>query len=222
VWAEELEKWLPHLRPGAVRVIEGREDRISLQAAGEGGNGTGSSKAAKGKTQQQAAAAEQRRGDEIESAEAAAAGSASAADGLSAVAKDPDAIRALMPSITITSYEMMKRLSCDACQKGIACSAPGAVTVASSRGRGGRGGRGRGQGRGATSGGEGDEEGGGGGASGGGGGGGGAGGSEPLHCAGPGELCWWGCSGGAGGQRLPLVLVLVALHRSHSRLQTLS
>ena len=27
-WAEELEKWLPLLRPAHVRVIEGREDRL--------------------------------------------------------------------------------------------------------------------------------------------------------------------------------------------------
>lgn len=27
-WAEELERWLPLLRPAHVRVIEGREDRL--------------------------------------------------------------------------------------------------------------------------------------------------------------------------------------------------
>ena len=29
-WAEELEKWLPLLRPAHVRVIEGREDRLRV------------------------------------------------------------------------------------------------------------------------------------------------------------------------------------------------
>lgn len=28
VWAEELAKWLPHLRPSQVHVIEGRIDRL--------------------------------------------------------------------------------------------------------------------------------------------------------------------------------------------------
>ena len=27
VWAEELERWLPHLRPSHIHVIEGRTDR---------------------------------------------------------------------------------------------------------------------------------------------------------------------------------------------------
>lgn len=27
VWAEEIERWLPHVRPGGVTVIEGKEDR---------------------------------------------------------------------------------------------------------------------------------------------------------------------------------------------------
>jgi hypothetical protein len=29
VWAEELERWLPHLRPSQVHVIEGKEDKLS-------------------------------------------------------------------------------------------------------------------------------------------------------------------------------------------------
>ena len=28
VWAEELERWLPHLRPSHIHVIEGRTDRF--------------------------------------------------------------------------------------------------------------------------------------------------------------------------------------------------
>ena len=28
-WAEELAKWLPHVRPSQVHVIEGRTDRLS-------------------------------------------------------------------------------------------------------------------------------------------------------------------------------------------------
>ena len=28
-WAEELERWLPLLRPSAIRVIEGKDDRLS-------------------------------------------------------------------------------------------------------------------------------------------------------------------------------------------------
>ncbi|KAL0027354.1 hypothetical protein WJX79_003195 [Trebouxia sp. C0005] len=55
VWAEELEKWLPHLRPSSIHVIEGKSDR--LQGAD-------------------------------------------------------------LPAVCITSYEMMQRLTCDAC-KGI-------------------------------------------------------------------------------------------------------
>jgi SNF2 family DNA or RNA helicase len=27
VWAEEIERWLPHVRPGDVTVIEGKDDR---------------------------------------------------------------------------------------------------------------------------------------------------------------------------------------------------
>jgi len=27
VWAEEIERWLPHIRPGDVTVIEGKDDR---------------------------------------------------------------------------------------------------------------------------------------------------------------------------------------------------
>ncbi|PRW44334.1 DNA annealing helicase and endonuclease ZRANB3 [Chlorella sorokiniana] len=53
VWAEELEKWLPHLRPSGIHVIEGKEDRV----------GQGS-----------------------------------------------------LPHVVITSYEMMQRLTCDACK----------------------------------------------------------------------------------------------------------
>lgn len=29
VWAEELERWLPHLRPSQVHVVEGKEGRLS-------------------------------------------------------------------------------------------------------------------------------------------------------------------------------------------------
>ncbi len=29
VWAEELEKWLPQLRPSTIHVIEGREGRVA-------------------------------------------------------------------------------------------------------------------------------------------------------------------------------------------------
>lgn len=36
VWAEELEKWLPHLRPSGIHVIEGKEDRVG-QVRGAGG-----------------------------------------------------------------------------------------------------------------------------------------------------------------------------------------
>ena len=32
VWAEEVEKWLPHLRPSCVHVIEGKEDRVAAGA----------------------------------------------------------------------------------------------------------------------------------------------------------------------------------------------
>ena len=53
VWAEELEKWLPHLRPSSIHVIEGKSDR--LQGAD-------------------------------------------------------------LPAVCITSYEMMQRLTCDACK----------------------------------------------------------------------------------------------------------
>jgi hypothetical protein len=87
VWAEEVERWLPHVRPGQVVVIEGKEDRLcDLPDVGR---------------------------------------------------------RAQLPQITITSYEMMKRLSCPACQK-----LPG---QSGSGGRGGsKSGRGRGRGRGAA------------------------------------------------------------------------
>ena len=53
LWAEELEKWLPHLRPSSIHVIEGKSDRL------QGSN---------------------------------------------------------LPAICITSYEMMQRLTCDACK----------------------------------------------------------------------------------------------------------
>ena len=53
VWAEELEKWLPHLRPSSIHVIEGKTDRLQ--------------------------------GSDL-------------------------------PAVCITSYEMMKRLTCDACK----------------------------------------------------------------------------------------------------------
>ncbi len=32
-WAEELARWLPHLRPSAVHVIEGRTDRLDGSTA---------------------------------------------------------------------------------------------------------------------------------------------------------------------------------------------
>lgn len=53
VWAEELEKWLPHLRPSSIHVIEGKSDRLQ---------------------------------------------------------------GVQLPDICITSYEMMQRLTCDACK----------------------------------------------------------------------------------------------------------
>ena len=53
VWAEELEKWLPRLRPSSIHVIEGKTDRL------QGSN---------------------------------------------------------LPDVCITSYEMMQRLTCDACK----------------------------------------------------------------------------------------------------------
>lgn len=53
VWAEELEKWLPHLRPSSIHVIEGKSDRLQGSA---------------------------------------------------------------LPAVCITSYEMMQRLTCDACK----------------------------------------------------------------------------------------------------------
>ncbi|KAL4428086.1 hypothetical protein ABPG75_002175 [Micractinium tetrahymenae] len=53
VWAEELEKWLPHLRPSCIHVIEGKEHRVA---------------------------------------------------------------QGCVPLVCITSYEMMQRLTCDACK----------------------------------------------------------------------------------------------------------
>ncbi|PSC75396.1 DNA annealing helicase and endonuclease ZRANB3 [Micractinium conductrix] len=53
VWAEEIEKWLPHLRPSCIHVIEGKEDRVARDS---------------------------------------------------------------LPLVCITSYEMMQRLTCDACK----------------------------------------------------------------------------------------------------------
>jgi SNF2 family DNA or RNA helicase len=35
VWAEELERWLPHLRPSGIHVITGKDDRLC--ALPEGG-----------------------------------------------------------------------------------------------------------------------------------------------------------------------------------------
>lgn len=32
VWAEELERWLPHLRPASIHVIEGKGDRVGAGA----------------------------------------------------------------------------------------------------------------------------------------------------------------------------------------------
>lgn len=32
VWAEEIERWLPHIRPGEVTVIEGKDDRSAAAA----------------------------------------------------------------------------------------------------------------------------------------------------------------------------------------------
>lgn len=174
VWAEELEKWLPHLRPGRVRVIEGRDDRICLQQAAAAAGGV--QPGAGGGNPQDAGGGG---GPEAPGGAPAAAAAGAAA------ARDPDAIRALMPAVTITSYEMMKRLSCEACQKGAACGGGGGGGV----GGGGGGGRGRGRGgadRGA-------------GRAGGGGGGGAAGPpaeedggqagapAAPLECLGPGE-----------------------------------
>ncbi|WIA10259.1 hypothetical protein OEZ85_010458 [Tetradesmus obliquus] len=86
VWAEEVERWLPHVRPGQVTVIEGKEDRLcDLPEVGR---------------------------------------------------------RATLPQITITSYEMMKRLSCPACQKLPGHSGSGGGRGGRGGGRGGRGGRG--------------------------------------------------------------------------------
>ncbi|KAK9812930.1 hypothetical protein WJX72_005929 [[Myrmecia] bisecta] len=61
VWAEELEKWLPHLRPCHIHVIEGKTDRLQGQD---------------------------------------------------------------LPQVVITSYEMMSRLTCDACRGGSVAGAP--------------------------------------------------------------------------------------------------
>lgn len=41
VWAEELEKWLPHLRPGAIHVIEGKEHRLAQVGGAGRGPGPG-------------------------------------------------------------------------------------------------------------------------------------------------------------------------------------
>ena len=42
VWAEELERWLPHLRPSSIHVIEGKEHRVAqVRGAGRGGAGQG-------------------------------------------------------------------------------------------------------------------------------------------------------------------------------------
>ncbi|KAK9844937.1 hypothetical protein WJX74_008894 [Apatococcus lobatus] len=56
VWAEELERWLPHLRPSQIHVIENRTDRLDLSKQ--------------------------------------------------------------LPQVVITSYEMLQRLTCDACRIG--------------------------------------------------------------------------------------------------------
>jgi hypothetical protein len=86
VWAEEIERWLPHVRPGQVVVIEGKEDRLcDLPDVGR---------------------------------------------------------RAQLPQITITSYEMMKRLSCPACQKLPGHSGSGGRGGSKAGRGGGRGGRG--------------------------------------------------------------------------------
>ena len=43
VWAEELEKWLPHLRPSCIHVIEGKEDRVGQVGRHDRGIGAGRS-----------------------------------------------------------------------------------------------------------------------------------------------------------------------------------
>jgi hypothetical protein len=102
VWAEELERWLPHLRPADVRVIEGRDDRLtSLPGEESGGGGGGRGRGGGG----------------------GSGGGGAAALGAPALANESaeeerQRRRRSMPRVTVTSFEMMKRLTCDFCQRG--------------------------------------------------------------------------------------------------------
>ncbi len=126
MWAEELEKWLPHLRPSQVHVIESRTDRLTAlpqQQAERADNAGACGRAADGTAADEVP--EAHAGGAMRPAlqlgtdgpQAAALGERSA-PAMAQHARATDAV--MLPSVTITSYEMLKRLSCLACQKGAA------------------------------------------------------------------------------------------------------
>lgn len=100
VWAEELERWLPHLRPSRIHVIEGKEHRVAqvcgrhsamrsrLVVALQGCERVGSS----------------RQGQQAWPVK------------LHCDCLSPPVLQGSVPLVCITSYEMMQRLTCDACK----------------------------------------------------------------------------------------------------------
>jgi hypothetical protein len=135
VWAEQIEEWLPHMRPAHVHVIEGRDQRLTGLKPGKAAP---KAKAAKAAVIDIAGATIASSGDGCGLAGLAAGGSgdeaaeprdnggAAGTPSVEAAGTVPGAGGAAtgLPRITITSYEMLKRLSCDACIKGAALREP--------------------------------------------------------------------------------------------------
>lgn len=107
VWAEELEKWLPHLRPSCIHVIEGKEDRVGQVGRHDRGIGAGRSyRSTVGTT----------RGGGRVAALRLRAFVHPPSCWLTVYAASAAFVQGSLPHVVITSYEMMQRLTCDACK----------------------------------------------------------------------------------------------------------
>jgi hypothetical protein len=121
VWAEELEKWLPHLRPASIHVIEGKENRVSQVTGWLAGLVSAEADGAcvwMGVATWWVGLAAVCMDGSVSClhSRTAAAAVAFTHPALPLLPRAHPTLQGSLPLVTITSYEMMQRLTCDACK----------------------------------------------------------------------------------------------------------
>ena len=113
VWAEELEKWLPHLRPSCIHVIEGKADRVAQARAQRACFAAAQRALGGGLGGHALLRAQWAQGPGVHRCPACLP---VGLPGPPLCSRASLCLQGALPHVVITSYEMMQRLTCDACK----------------------------------------------------------------------------------------------------------